>query len=565
VGMMKRKAYLYQRFSSDQQIGNSSIFRQSFKQHEWLKAHPDFECDGEYVDESKSASKGDHLKRGELGDLVQEIEQGKINKGSYILVEGFSRLSRLDTPETEELLRKIWKAGITIVTVQNGQEYPPDTESNFGLRIQLLVEVNGAYLESKIRSERIKGSYDRREFLADSGEYVKIKKPFWLDINGKLNDSAEIIQKVFDWYVNHGLGQQRIYQKLKEEYPDFEPFKKLSPSTVIRWIKSKSVIGYWVRFAGTEVERSYKVYESAISDKLFGTAEKINEEKLYDHVKPDSNMALHGLLQCGHCGGGITVQKSYHKNGMPLLRCSRQARYGKQHCGYKSTFPYAVAYYLYQNSVHRDLLNLLSEKVLNPKEEQELIDIDSKLLSIKKKISKFKAKALDLEQEDEDDEIADILSKLKQMRKPLTLRKLQIEKNFKEGVPYLDTEVKALENEPKKLNLSFIQLQKKMTISNRTISYVSRKGVLSSILYKKYSQKEKAYEIERNFLIISKDLSNPEILSKYADVFEDDTTLEGEEVDNAFYDYQEKNSKKPHQKVRVTEFLKTTDICKQVK
>ncbi|MGB0836114.1 MAG: hypothetical protein ACPGR2_16500, partial [Psychrobium sp.] len=61
---MKKKAYLYQRFSSDQQIGNSSIYRQSFKQHQWLEAHPEFECEGEYVDESKSASKGEHLKRG---------------------------------------------------------------------------------------------------------------------------------------------------------------------------------------------------------------------------------------------------------------------------------------------------------------------------------------------------------------------------------------------------------------------------------------------------------------------------------------------------------------------
>jgi len=261
---MKKKAYLYQRFSSDQQIGNSSIYRQSFKQHQWLEAHPEFECEGECVDESKSASKGEHLKRGELGDLVSEIEQGKVEKGSYILVEGFSRLSRLDTPETEELLRKIWKAGITIVTVQNGQEYPPDTESNFGLRIQLLVEVNGAYLESKIRCERIKGSYDRRESQAKEGKTIKIKKPFWLDEDGKLNDGKYIIKNIFNWYVREGLGQQRIYQRLKEQYPDYEPFKNLAPSTVIRWIKSKSAIGYWVRFAGMENEREYKVFEAAV-------------------------------------------------------------------------------------------------------------------------------------------------------------------------------------------------------------------------------------------------------------------------------------------------------------
>ena len=286
-----------------------SIYRQSFKQHEWLKAHPEFECEGEYTDESKSASKGEHLKRGELGKLVEEIDAGKVEKGSYILVEGFSRLSRLDTPETEKLLRKIWDAGITIVTVQNGQEYPPDTESNFGLRIQLLVEVNGAFLESKIRSERITGSYDRREVLASEGKSIKIKKPFWLDENGKLNEHAPIIRKVFYWYVKEGLGQQRIYQKLKEQHPDFKPFNKLAPSTVIRWIKSKSVLGYWVRFAGTKDEREYKVFEAAVGERVFYKAAKINEDRLYKNVKPDSNMALHGLIQCGHCGGGSNCSK----------------------------------------------------------------------------------------------------------------------------------------------------------------------------------------------------------------------------------------------------------------
>ena len=562
---MKKKAYLYQRFSSDQQIGNSSIYRQSFKQHEWLEAHPEFECEGEYVDEALSGSTGAHLKRGELGKLVDDIVKGKIEKGSYILVEGFSRLSRLETPETEELLRKIWKAGLTIVTVQNGQEYPPDTEKqkNFGLRIQLLVEVNGAHLESKIRSERITGSYDRRESQAKEGKTIKIKKPFWLDENGKLNDGKYIIKDVFKWYVREGLGQQRIYQRLKEQYPDFKPFKKLAPSTVIRWIHSKSTIGYWVRFAGTEDEREYKIFEAAIGLNMFYQAASISIDRLYKNIKPDSNMTLHGLLQCGHCGGGITVQKSYHKNGMPLLRCSRQGRYGKQHCGYKSTFPYAIAYYLYESIVYNEMVRMLSDQILKPIEEQELNKILHQLNSVEKKYNKLKNKMLDLDNDEDDDAITDLMIGLKRTQKSLETRKRQIDKNLEDRPPYISDDIKELEKTPKELNLSFNQLQKKIIIKDKTVFFESDKRY--EVTYDGYSQREKGYQITRNFLILPKDLSTPEILHKYADVYEDDITLERAEADDAFYDHQEKNSKKSNKKVKVTEFLKTTDICKKVK
>ncbi len=557
---MKKKAYLYQRFSSDQQIGNSSIYRQSFKQHEWLEAHPEFECEGEYTDESKSASKGEHLKRGELGKLVEEIDAGKVEKGSYILVEGFSRLSRLDTPETEKLLRKIWGAGITIVTVQNGQEYPPDTESNFGLRIQLLVEVNGAFLESKIRSERITGSYDRREALASEGKSIKIKKPFWLDENGKLNEHAPIIRKVFYWYVKEGLGQQRIYQKLKEQHPDFKPFNKLAPSTVIRWIKSKSVLGYWVRFAGTKDEREYKVFEAAVGERVFYKAAKINEDRLYKNVKPDSNMALHGLIQCGHCGGGVTVQKSYHKNGMPLLRCSRQARYGKQHCGFKSTYPYSIAYYLYENVVYNEMIRMLSDKTLRPVEEQELNAIEHKLNTAHRKANKLKSKILDLELEDDDEALTDLYSDLKKKIKKLTTRKQQIEKNLQDRPTYISDDIRELEQNPKELNLNFNQLQKKMIIKDKTISFEGEKRY--KITYDGYSQREKGYQITRNFLMISKDLTNPVVIEKYADLFASESNTDDEK---AYYDYLESLSHQPHQNINVTEFLKTTDICRKVK
>jgi DNA invertase Pin-like site-specific DNA recombinase len=206
----KRKAYLYQRFSSEQQKDNSSIFRQFEHQTRWLQQNPDVEAEGEpWVDEALSGSTGAHLKHGQLGKLVQAIKDKEIESGSIILVEQFSRLSRLEVEETEDLLRKIWDGGITIVTAKNSTEYPTSTKKNLALSFQLMFEIHGAYMESEERSNRIKGSYDERERDArEDGITPKIKKPFWLDKNGKLNGKEVVIQDTFEWYKK-GLGQQK--------------------------------------------------------------------------------------------------------------------------------------------------------------------------------------------------------------------------------------------------------------------------------------------------------------------------------------------------------------------
>jgi DNA invertase Pin-like site-specific DNA recombinase len=91
-----RSAFLYQRFSSEQQSGNSSLFRQTQAQEDWLTRHPDVVVAERLVDHAMSGYKGHHLTKGALGRLVAQIEAGHIEKGSLILVEHFSRLSRLN-------------------------------------------------------------------------------------------------------------------------------------------------------------------------------------------------------------------------------------------------------------------------------------------------------------------------------------------------------------------------------------------------------------------------------------------------------------------------------------
>lgn len=111
----KRLAVTYQRFSSQTQLGNSSLDRQTESQKKWLEANPDVVVVDSFVDEAMSGWSGKNLKKGSLGVLMQAIDDGIIKQGTLILVEHFSRLTRQNIDQAEELVKKIWSAGITIV------------------------------------------------------------------------------------------------------------------------------------------------------------------------------------------------------------------------------------------------------------------------------------------------------------------------------------------------------------------------------------------------------------------------------------------------------------------
>ncbi len=127
-----------------------------------------------------------------------------------------------------------------------------------------------------------------------------MRRPFWLNKDGTLNDHHVVIKDIFNWYME-GLGQQRIIVKLKQKYQSVPSVQKMNPSTVMRWLDSDVVRGMW---------RGYKVYEAAVDDTLYFNVQTVHNSRLYHNVKPDRNWPLSGLLQCGVCGRGMSIQKS---------------------------------------------------------------------------------------------------------------------------------------------------------------------------------------------------------------------------------------------------------------
>ena len=504
---MRKKAYLYQRFSSDRQRGNSSLFRQTEAQAAWLAMHPEVDVVERLVDDGTSAYNGDNLKFGSLGHLVNQIELKQIEPGSLILVEHFSRLSRQNIDKTEELLKKIWNGGVTIVTVRDGAEYPPESINDMAQRIRLIVEIEKAYGESKWRSEKVKSSYLRREKEALQGRTPNMRRSFWLNPDGSLNDYHKIIKSIYKHYLS-GLGQHRIIDRLKEEFgSDIKPLQRMDPSSIIRILRSQVVLGRW---------RGTQVYEPAIDEERYYLALQELKRRANKVVKPNRDWLLSGLLVCGHCNTGMTIQQT--KGSAPVLRCSSKKREGGASlCSMRYVFPYflANAYFLevISGRIYVVMKNIdlkagerariaEIEVTLNylDHEKGELEEVYNELLNNRKSTSSIVQKISDI-----DDKISDLsseLAKLKAIRTNFDLFKLKGEQ--------LSKEIKKMggsaKSNPDLYKKHFQELGLKLEVKNRCITAkgpddepnavlsnsINLKG-LPILEYKEYSKKGRSY------------------------------------------------------------------------
>ena len=115
--------------------------------------------DQNLYDSGKSAFHQVNRKSGDLGKFLAMIERGRVAAGSYLVVENVDRLTRAKHTEAQALVDTIMKAGITIVTANDGERYSYDTlnDADQGLKtaIVLILNLRRAHSESALKSKRI--------------------------------------------------------------------------------------------------------------------------------------------------------------------------------------------------------------------------------------------------------------------------------------------------------------------------------------------------------------------------------------------------------------------------
>ena len=211
---------IYARFSSAQQERGSSIERQL----ELARAHIAREgwTEIEFVeDRGRSAWKGDHLSKGNLGLLTKRIMSGEFEPGTVILVEKLDRLSRQDRRITRRWLEDVTDLGMGVATVDGGRLYTAKTlQANMTEDIEILIRAELAWKESQQKSERIMDAQARnRAKAAATGKVMSARCPGWLRVeNGSfIQDAARValVQQIFQWTAD-GVGARTIAKRLND-------------------------------------------------------------------------------------------------------------------------------------------------------------------------------------------------------------------------------------------------------------------------------------------------------------------------------------------------------------
>jgi DNA invertase Pin-like site-specific DNA recombinase len=224
----------YLRFSTREQAKGDSFRRQAELAAAFCKRKGWSLSEKTYQDLGVSAFKGKNALVGNLGEFLKAVETGAVPPGSVLIVESLDRISRQGIDAGYDLIKKILKAGIILVTLTPEREFDENATkglSKGALEIQLILE--RAAEESERRAERIRASWANKRDHARAGKEMLPRRvdgrvtrsmtdtlPAWIqEKNGKLVPilpRVKTIKRIFALAAK-GYGRHRIIAALKAE------------------------------------------------------------------------------------------------------------------------------------------------------------------------------------------------------------------------------------------------------------------------------------------------------------------------------------------------------------
>lgn len=330
-------AYSYVRFSHGRQKRGDSLRRQMALSREYADKNGLQLQELTYSDLGLSAFRGANIERGALACFIKAVDDGRIRRGSYLLVENFDRLSRAEVHVALQLLLRLVSAGIVVVTLMDGKVWNEQTVSDTTNLLVTIIFMARAHDESLGRSKRIRQVHQAKRDRRDPAIFGQ--GPAWVtrrpDGSGwdLKPGMAESIRRVFELSIQ-GVGSVTIARMANAE-------GWVAPAKVLRWnstlpnklLRNRAVLGEYEpklakgsqRVSTGEVWADY--YPRVIDDDTFLKAQAavFNRRRLPSRRDAGYHNVLQGLAFCGHCGQTLLrKRKSGSKNalGYALYICS---------------------------------------------------------------------------------------------------------------------------------------------------------------------------------------------------------------------------------------------------
>lgn len=244
----KGKAISYIRFSSSKQELGASYARQTKQCEEYCQRN-NLELDPKYYEDlGVSGWKGKNATEGALSQLIDNVTSGKIEKGTWLIVESLDRLGRQEVRTAMELFLSLLRIGLNIVTIKDNQVYlhndHPDQKNKDSEMHEILISVmvmSRAREESDNKSKNVRsGLKNRKKQALESGRVMSSNVPLWLRVEGSgdnrkiiaIPEREKVVKEIFRLSNEEDLGASSIA-------------KKFQAGGVPIWNPKKNVKGVW--------------------------------------------------------------------------------------------------------------------------------------------------------------------------------------------------------------------------------------------------------------------------------------------------------------------------------
>jgi DNA invertase Pin-like site-specific DNA recombinase len=204
----------YLRFSTPEQIKGDSKRRQNDLADRWCNEN-NLQLSEAISDLGVSAFRGKNSQSGGLGTFLLLVQEGKIKRGSILLVEELDRISRQQPEDSISLFLAIIKAGIVVVTLNTGDRFETGQLNAMKLMLAVL-KFCSANDESQKKSTRLSAAWSNKRANGKS-KPVTAMVPEWLRVeDGKIRTVPEKVARVKEIFAMalKGYGLWKITRTL---------------------------------------------------------------------------------------------------------------------------------------------------------------------------------------------------------------------------------------------------------------------------------------------------------------------------------------------------------------
>lgn len=354
-----KTAYSFLRWSTKIQglEGKDSRVRQTDSAKEWITKHGDGQyvlSDKPFVGDGESAYSGKHLAldeygkaKGALARFIEEVETGKIARDSVLLIDDFSRFSRLEPTQALSLFSNVMSSGIGLVFTSSHEKNVIDNQylkKHPHVLYFIIGELIRSFTESEEKSRKIKAGKQTQLKNIKNGVIHRNNLPkfftFVPDVptNPKCNvgkyvhnDLTEVLKTLIKMFLE-GKAMYSIAAELNKRGVQTFKGREWSGNGINKILRNRILFGEY---------KGVKNYaEPVVTENVFNKIQTILNQNTFNKGKKGGLINIfRGICFCSDskCKSHMGIMSTAHNgNTYRYLRCNSIAR-GKKGCSNRSS------------------------------------------------------------------------------------------------------------------------------------------------------------------------------------------------------------------------------------